>query len=95
MNLSLTLTLTLTRTLTRTLTLPSLGEHGRLGLGDNDKEHEAPQRLAMLSHPAVRVKAAACGRGVGSQDEGPAMLVLASPVSMDAFDAQFLRYYNA
>ena len=71
------------------------GEHGRLGLGDHDKEHEAPQRLAALSYPAMRVKAAACGCGVGSLDEGPAMLVLASPVSMDEFDAQFLRYYNA
>ena len=71
------------------------GEHGRLGLGDNDREHDAPQRLAALSHPAMRLKAAACGRGVGSLDEGPAMLVLAAPVSIDAFDAQFLRYYNA
>ena len=69
------------------------GEHGRLGLGDNDAEHEAPQRLAALSHPAMRVQAAACGRGVGSLDEGPTMLVLASPESMDEFSAQFLRYY--
>ena len=64
-------------------------------MGDNDKDHEAPQRLAALSPPAMRLKAAACGRGVGSLDEGPAMLVLAAPVSIDAFDAQFLRYYNA
>ena len=46
-----------------------------------------------LSHPAMRVQAAACGRGVGSLDEGPTMLVLASPESMDEFSAQFLRYY--
>ena len=69
------------------------GAHGRLGLGDNDKDHATPQRLAALSTPAVRVRAAACGRGVGSLDEGPGMLALVSPESTDEFSAQFLRYY--
>ena len=71
------------------------GAHGRLGLGDNDKEHEGPQRLAALSTPAMRVRAAACGCGVGSLDEGPGMLALASPESADEFSAQFLRYFAA
>ena len=71
------------------------GEHGRLGLGEHEREHEAPQRLAALSPPAARVTAAACGLGVGSLDQGPPMLVLATPVSEDAVGAQFLRYYHA
>ena len=71
------------------------GEHGRLGLGDSVAEHETPQRLTALSCPAMRVHAAACGRGLGSLDEGPTMLVLASPESIDEFSAQFLRYYTA
>ena len=54
------------------------GEHGRLGLGDGGRDHTSPQRLDALSTPALRVQAAACGRGVGSLDEGPAVLVLAS-----------------
>ena len=49
------------------------GEHGRLGLGDSVAEHETPQRLTALSCPAMRVHAAACGRGLGSLDEGPTM----------------------
>ena len=69
------------------------GAHGRLGLGDNDTSHETPQRLAALSTPAMRVRAAACGRGVGSLDDGPGMLALVSPESTDEFSAQFLRYY--
>ena len=71
------------------------GEHGRLGLGEHEREHEAPQRLAALSPPAARVTAAACGLGVGSLDQGPPMLVLATPISEDAVGAQFLRYYHA
>ena len=66
------------------------GTHGRLGLGDDGRDHEEPQRLDALSAPRLRVHAAALGRG-----EQPRQLALATPDSAEAFSAQFRNYFLA
>ena len=71
------------------------GEHGRLGLGEHEREHDGAAAARGAQPSGSRVTAAACGLGVGSLDQGPPMLVLATPISEDAVGAQFLRYYHA
>ena len=71
------------------------GGCGRLGLDDGEADHETPQRLERLSTPELRVQRVACGKG-GSEDldEGPQVLVLATPEAPELFSEQFARFYR-
>ena len=71
------------------------GSHGRLGLDDGAQSHEAPQSLASLSAPPVRVLMVACSKSVASADEGPAVLVLGEPHESGALHDQFKRFLLA
>ncbi len=57
--------------------------------------NEAPQSLASLSAPPVRVLMVACSKSVASADEGPAVLVLGEPHESGALHDQFKRFLLA
>mmetsp|Transcript_55114 Transcript_55114/g.109425 ORF Transcript_55114/g.109425 Transcript_55114/m.109425 type:complete len:347 (-) Transcript_55114:114-1154(-) len=70
------------------------GACGRLGLGDGCREHSTPQPLPMLSAPEMRIQMVACGKAVSEEnEEGPAVLILAVPETVDQLSAQYDRFF--
>lgn len=69
------------------------GAGGRLGIGDGGQEHEAPQRVAGISTPGLRVQRIACGRGGSDElDEGPLVLAMATPEAPERLSDQFATF---